>query len=292
MAHRRRRPRRRTPRREGCRTQERELGCTRDDGIGRHTTMSLRINNNLEAQETLRQLTNAQSMFSTSMQRLSSGKRINSAADDAAGYAISQKLLAQNKGLDQANSNAQDGVSMIQTASGGLQTTSDLLQRMRQLAVQSANDTNTSSDRQALQAEADQISQEITQIATTTQFNTKNLLDGSMGKTAAVGSLASITGAPSNTAIPAAQTGSLVADTYTLTVTAGTAATSGTASTLAASTSSAGAADAAANITSTTAIDDQTNGLETITGSTAGTNGVGLDLTKGSSLTVKGEGGQ
>ncbi len=254
--------------------------------------MSLRINNNLEAQETLRQLTNAQNMFSQSMQRLSSGKRINSAADDAAGYAISQKLLAQNKGLDQANSNAQDGVSMIQTASGGLQTTSDLLQRMRQLAVQSANDTNTSSDRQALQAEADQISQEITQIATTTQFNTKNLLDGSMGKTAAVGSLASITGAPSNTAIPAAQTGSLVADTYTLTVTAGTAATSGTASTLAASTSSAGAADAAANITSTTAIDDQTNGLETITGSTAGTNGVGLDLTKGSSLTVKGEGGQ
>jgi len=253
--------------------------------------MGLRINNNLEAQNALRQLNINQMSFSKSMQRISSGKRVNSAADDAAGYAISNKLHAQANGLDQASANAQDGISMIQTASGGLQTTMNMLQRLRQLAVQSSNDTNTSSDRQALQGEADQINQEITQIASTTQFNSKNLLDGSMGKNAAVGALTSISSAPANTAIPAAQTGSLIADTYTLSVTTGTAATSGTASTLAASASSAGAANAAAAITSTTAIDSQTAGLETVTGSTSGTNGVGLDLTKGNTLTVKGEGG-
>ena len=140
--------------------------------------MGLRINNNVEAMDTLKNLTSAQNAFSLSMQRLSSGKRINSAADDAAGYAISNKLQAQSSGLNQAQANAQDGISMIQTATGGLQTTQNLLQRLRQLAVQSANDTNTTSDRAALQAEADQITQEITQIANTTQFNTKNLLDG------------------------------------------------------------------------------------------------------------------
>ncbi|MDQ2831167.1 MAG: flagellin, partial [Chloroflexota bacterium] len=145
--------------------------------------MGLRINNNLEAQNALRQLNINQMSFSKSMQRISSGKRVNSAADDAAGYAISNKLQAQSKGLDQASANAQDGISMIQTASGGLQTTQDLLQRFRQLAVQSANDTNTSSDRTQLQSEADQISNEITQIAGTTQFNTKNLLDGAQATT-------------------------------------------------------------------------------------------------------------
>src|SRR5882724_7544543 len=119
--------------------------------------MGLRINNNIEAQNTLRNLNTAQSMFSKSMQRLSSGKRINSAADDAAGFAISNKLMAQSKGLDQAQANAQDGISLVQTADGGLQTSQGLLQRLRQLAVQSANDTNTQSDRAALQSEGDQI---------------------------------------------------------------------------------------------------------------------------------------
>ncbi len=145
--------------------------------------MGLRINNNLEAQNALRQLNINQMSFSKSMQRISSGKRVNSAADDAAGYAISNKLHAQANGLDQASSNAQDGISMIQTASGGLQTTMSLLQRFRQLAVQSTNDTNTSSDRTQLQSEANQISNEITQIASTTQFNTKNLLDGAQATT-------------------------------------------------------------------------------------------------------------
>jgi flagellin len=143
--------------------------------------MSLQVNNNISAMDTLRNLTSASNNYSASMQKLSSGKRINSAADDAAGYAISNKLLAQSNGLMQAQSNAQDGISLVQTANGGLQTIQNLLQRYRQLAVQSANDTNTTSDRQALQAEGTQITTEITQIATTTQFNTKNLLDGSLG---------------------------------------------------------------------------------------------------------------
>jgi len=183
--------------------------------------MGLRINNNLEAQNALRQLNINQMSFSKSMQRISSGKRINSAADDAAGYAISNKLNAQANGLNQASSNAQDGISMIQTASGGLQTTQDMLQRLRQLAVQSANDTNTSSDRQALQGEADQINQEITQIATTTQFNTKNLLDGSLGSTGTLSSSNVIPGAVGSTAT--ANAGSLATGTYTITLGAGTA---------------------------------------------------------------------
>src|SRR5579883_3460511 len=176
--------------------------------------MALRINTNTEAINTLRNLTISQNMFDTSMQRLSSGKRINSAADDAAGYAISQKLMAQNNGLTQASSDAQDGISMIQTASGGLQTTQQLLQRMRQLAVQSANDTNTTTDRQALQAEADQINQEITQIATTTQFNTKNLLDGTMATTGT----STIGGVSAGASITNA--GTLASGLYNLNVTA------------------------------------------------------------------------
>ncbi len=185
--------------------------------------MGLRINNNIEAQDTFRQLTIASNMFSQSMQRLSSGKRINSAADDAAGYAISQKLHAQSTGLTQAQSNAQDGISLVQTAGGGLQTTQDLLQRLRQLAVQSANDTNTTSDRQALQAEADQISQEITQIASTTQFNTKNLLDGSMGSSASV-----VTTTIAGTPATPTTAGALKSGTYSFTATGGQVAFTGT----------------------------------------------------------------
>lgn len=178
--------------------------------------MSLKINHNLEAMEALRNLTHAQTGFAQSMQRLSSGKRINSAADDAAGYAISNKLMAQSTGLNQAQANAQDGISMVQTASGGLQTIQNLLQRFRQLAVQSANDTNTSSDRSALQDESNQISQEITQIATTTQFNTKNLLDGSLG------SQGQLTGANTVGTATATYNGSLYANGNSPTINTGT----------------------------------------------------------------------
>ena len=114
-----------------------------------------------------------------SISKLSTGLRINSAADDAAGLAISEKMRAQVRGLDQAVSNSQDGISMIQTAEGALNETHSILQRMRELSVQSANDTLTSQDRSYIQLEIDQLKEEITRISTTTQFNKKKLLDGS-----------------------------------------------------------------------------------------------------------------
>jgi flagellin len=114
------------------------------------------------------------------MQRLSSGLRINSAKDDAAGLAISDRMTSQIRGLNQAARNSNDGISLAQTAEGALQETTNILQRMRELAVQSANDTNSASDRSSLQAEVNQLKQEMTRIADTTTFNGKNLLDGSM----------------------------------------------------------------------------------------------------------------
>jgi flagellin len=112
------------------------------------------------------------------MQRLSSGLRINSAKDDAAGLAISNRMTAQVRGLNQAIRNANDGISMSQTAEGALGETTNLLQRMREIAVQAANDTNTDMDRDSLDAEFQQLSDEITRIAEQTQFNNQNLLDG------------------------------------------------------------------------------------------------------------------
>lgn len=112
------------------------------------------------------------------MEKLSSGLRINRAADDAAGLAISEKMRGQVRGLNQAVRNAQDGISLIQTAEGALNETHAILQRMRELAVQSANDTNTAGDRGQLQQEIDQLVTEIGRIATTTEFNTQKLLDG------------------------------------------------------------------------------------------------------------------
>ncbi|NCC85021.1 MAG: flagellin, partial [Clostridia bacterium] len=114
-----------------------------------------------------------------SIAKLSTGLRINSAADDAAGLAISEKMRAQVRGLDQAVRNSQDGISMIQTAEGALNETHSILQRMRELSVQSANDTLTSQDRSYIQLEVDQLKEEISRISTTTQFNKKKLLDGS-----------------------------------------------------------------------------------------------------------------
>ena len=113
-----------------------------------------------------------------SMEKLSSGFRINRAGDDAAGLTISEKMRSQVKGLNQATRNAQDGISLIQTAEGALSETHNILQRMRVLADQSANGTNTADDRAAIKQEVDQLVEEIDRIATTTQFNTQNLLDG------------------------------------------------------------------------------------------------------------------
>ncbi|MCC6297132.1 MAG: flagellin [Pseudomonadales bacterium] len=137
------------------------------------------INSNIASLTAQRNLDRSQGMLSTSLQRLSSGLRINSAKDDAAGLAISDRMTAQIRGLNQASRNANDGISVAQTAEGALGEVTNALQRIRELAVQSANDTNSAVDRSSLQKEVSQLQQEITRIATQTQFNGKNLLDGS-----------------------------------------------------------------------------------------------------------------
>ena len=141
------------------------------------------INTNMASLNSQRNLNASQGALTTSLQRLSSGLRINSAKDDAAGLAISERFTAQIKGLNQAARNANDGISLAQTAEGGLQTSGDILQRMRELAVQSANGTNSSSDRASLQLEVSQLKDELNRIAGTTQFNGMNVLDGSLSNT-------------------------------------------------------------------------------------------------------------
>lgn len=147
----------------------------------------MRINHNISALNTHRQLTANNVGVSKSLEKLSSGLRINRAGDDAAGLAISEKMRGQIRGLDQATRNAQDGISLIQTTEGALNETHSILQRMRELAVQSANDTNTSSDRAELQKEVDQLAKEVTRIGNSTEFNTRNLLDGSFTGTLQIG---------------------------------------------------------------------------------------------------------
>jgi len=141
----------------------------------------MRINHNIAALNTYRQLSANTSATSKSLEKLSSGMRINRAGDDAAGLAISEKMRGQIRGLEQASRNASDGISLIQTAEGALNETHSILQRMRELAVQAANDTNTLQDRQEIQKEIEQLSKEITRISTDTEFNTKKLLNGSFG---------------------------------------------------------------------------------------------------------------
>ena len=140
--------------------------------------MAIVINTNVASLNAQRNLNKSQLGLNRSMQRLSSGMRINSAKDDAAGLAISDRMTSQIRGLNQASRNAQDGISMAQTAEGALVETTNLLQRMREIAVQSANDTNTESDRTSLDAEVKQLQAEIDRIANNTQFNSQNLLSG------------------------------------------------------------------------------------------------------------------
>src|SRR6056297_107644 len=141
----------------------------------------MRINTNVAALNSYNQLKNTQNNLSQSLERLSSGKRINGAADDAAGLAISEKMNAQINGLGQAQRNAQDSISMIQTAEGALKESHSILQRMRELSVQAANDTNTADDRAEIQEEIDSLKTELTNIGETTEFNTKKLLNGGAG---------------------------------------------------------------------------------------------------------------
>lgn len=139
------------------------------------------INTNISSLNAQRNLNTSQTALSTSLQRLSSGLRINSAKDDAAGLAISERFTSQIRGLDQAKRNSNDGISLLQTAEGSLQSTGDILQRVRELAVQSANATNSAGDRKAIQAEVGQLLQESDRIAQTSEFNGLKLLDGSFG---------------------------------------------------------------------------------------------------------------
>jgi len=141
--------------------------------------MAITVNTNIASLNAQRTLTGSGKMLNQALQRLSSGLRINSAKDDAAGLAISTRMTAQVRGLNQATRNANDGISLAQTAEGALGEIGNNLQRLRELAIQSANATNTASDRASLDAEATQVISEITRVANQTQFNGLNLLDGS-----------------------------------------------------------------------------------------------------------------
>ncbi|GAE87786.1 flagellin protein FlaA [Acetivibrio straminisolvens JCM 21531] len=140
----------------------------------------MRINNNIMAYNAHRQLKVNASAQEKSLEKLSSGYRINRAGDDAAGLSISEKMRAQIRGLQMASKNAQDGISLIQTAEGALQETHAILQRMRELAVQAANDTNVTKDRSAIALEIKELAEEVTRIANKTQFNTRTLLAGGL----------------------------------------------------------------------------------------------------------------
>jgi flagellin len=170
------------------------------------------INHNMASLNTYRQMSINETNTKSSLEKLSSGLRINKAGDDAAGLAISEKMRGQIRGLDQASRNAQDSISLINTAEGALNETHSILQRMRELSVQSANDTNTVVDRGEIQKEVSQLTQEVDRIANTTEFNTKKLLNGDSGNKVVYGT---------NAAVASATTinDSIVAGTYAVVTT-------------------------------------------------------------------------
>ncbi|TCI67208.1 MULTISPECIES: flagellin [unclassified Exiguobacterium] len=145
------------------------------------------INHNLNSMNAHRNMSFNTAQTGKAMEKLSSGLRINRAGDDAAGLAISEKMRGQIRGMDQAARNAQDGISLIQTAEGALNETHSIAQRMRELSVQSSNETNTADDRAALDKEFQQLKNEVTRIADQTEFNTKKLLKGGLGATSTAG---------------------------------------------------------------------------------------------------------
>ncbi len=140
--------------------------------------MALTVNSNVASLNGQHNLLRSQGSLNTSMHRLSSGLRINSAKDDAAGLAISDRMTAQIKGMNQAARNANDGISLAQTAEGAMQETTNILQRMRELSVQAANDTNTSADRTSINTEMQQLTKELSRIASATEFNGQKLING------------------------------------------------------------------------------------------------------------------
>jgi flagellin len=145
------------------------------------------VNTNISSLNAQRNLYGTQNAMQKSLEKLSSGYRVNKAADDAAGLAITEKMTGQINGLNKAISNAQSAISLIQTAEGALSESHSILQRMRELAVQSASDTNTADDRLKLQAEVDELAKELTRISNTTEFNTQNLLAGGLNDTFHIG---------------------------------------------------------------------------------------------------------
>ncbi len=175
---------------------------------------NMRINHNIAALNTYRQLNTANNGQMKSMEKLSSGLRINRAGDDAAGLAISEKMRGQIRGLDMAAKNAQDATSMLQTAEGALNETHSILQRMRELAVQGANDTNVDQDRDAIQEELNELKKEIDRIGDTTEFNKQTLLNGGLGGT--VEQDAKTTTVLAVTGVASATTNGAIADTYTI----------------------------------------------------------------------------
>ncbi|CUH95360.1 hypothetical protein P22_1430 [Propionispora sp. 2/2-37] len=148
--------------------------------------MSMVINHNLSALNTFNQLNKNSNLMNSSLEKLSSGYRINSAADDAAELSISEKMRAQIRGLDQASDNSQTAISLIQTAEGGLEETDSILQRMRELATQAANGTNSDSELENIQDEISALTEAIDEIGNDTQFNNKNLLNGALGISASI----------------------------------------------------------------------------------------------------------
>jgi flagellin len=171
-------------------------GCQQNQSSGKDATLKIKeekimvVQHNMTAANTNRQLGIITDAQAKSSEKLASGYKINRAADDAAGLSISEKMRSTIRGLDKASTNAQDGISLVQTAEGALNETHSILQRMNELATQAANDTNTSVDRTAIQAEIDQLTSEIDRIQSTTQFNTQNLLTGEFSsKKLQVGSL-------------------------------------------------------------------------------------------------------
>ena len=186
----------------------------------------MRINHNISAINTYRQMGVNQTAATKNMEKLSSGLRINRAGDDAAGLAISEKMRGQIRGLDMAAKNSQDGISLIQTAEGALNETHSILQRMRELSVQAANDTNTDADRVELQKEVKELLSEVTRIGNNTEFNTKTLMNGDLAAKA-TGTIANATEVGS---VSIAELGSLKdTDTFTIaqTVNYGTETTGG-----------------------------------------------------------------
>ena len=178
--------------------------------------MSTRINTNVDAFTAQRNLAATAGVYSKSVQKLSSGLRINSASDDAAGLAISEKLRAQIRGLAQAQRNAQDGISMIQTGEGAMNETTSMLQRMRELAVQASNDTLSTTDRTSINQELQQLQSEINGISTRTTFNGKGLLDGSLSTSLTATSAVqggTVVVAGTNTSVTAADASSAKANT-------------------------------------------------------------------------------